>query len=118
MKAFLISISVFLVMCSIVIWNSIYISNITDELTQLTEKITNVSNFDQFKTLEDYWDKHKLILSISIPHDETDEMEKQLLLLKTKFESNSLSLQETKTLVLKAIEEIRVHGTLNIDNVF
>ena len=117
MKAFIISLIILLLMFILIIWNSIYISKITDTLNILTTEINEASSTKELETLINYWNKHKLLISISVPHNEVDEMEKQLLLLKDDIE-NHLNFHNTKVLVLKAIEEIKIHATLNADNVF
>ena len=78
----------------------------------------SLENENDFLALRELWDKHKAIISISVPHTESDEMEKAIVTLQTKFENNiSFGFSEAVALTIKAIDEIKVHGTASLDNV-
>lgn len=119
MKAFLWSALALLALCFIVIWNSLYISRITDEMSECATKIQSLENEMELAYLNGLWRKNKLLISVSVPHDESDELEKNLILLDSKFDNGiDVELNETVALLMRAIEEIRIHGTASADNIF
>lgn len=118
MRAFLLSALALIILCILVIWNGIYISKTTDKMRTEASKIVSLENESDFLALRELWDKHKAIISISVPHTESDEMEKAIVTLQTKFENNiSFGFSEAVALTIKAIDEIKVHGTASLDNV-
>lgn len=119
MKAFWGSVFALLALLCLVIWNSMYISGITDDMSELAFKISSLENDAEFASLEQLWGKSKSLISVSIPHAESDELEKNLILLRAKFDNGiEVELEETVALILRAIEEIKIHGAPSIDNVF
>ncbi len=119
MKAFLLSALAFIVLCILVLWNGIYISKTVDKMRVEASKIVSLENEKEFLALCEIWEKHKTMISISVPHTESDEMEKNLVILRTKFEDKILTgFSEAVALIVKAIDEIEVHAVATVDNVF
>lgn len=118
MKSFLFSAMALLLLCGIVIWNSYFISGVSDDMADIVNEISGLDDLGELERLEKAWEKNKLIISLSVPHKETDELEKSLILLRTKFDKNiEVELDETVALTLRAIDEIKIHGTAKLDNI-
>lgn len=119
MKAFLSSALALILLCALVIWNGIFISDVTRDMKGHAEKIDSIEDISELEKLEELWEKNKFIICISVPHRETDELEKNLQILRTKLENKTdTELAETVSLTVKAIDEIEIHGALSIDTVF
>jgi hypothetical protein len=80
-------------------------------------EIKSSPSLSRLGELESIWQKHRLFISISVPHKESDEFEKELLVLRAKLEAQDIEIDESIDLVLRAIEEIETHGTVSLDNV-
>ena len=119
MKAFWFSAIALLLLCGVIIWNGIYISEVSDDMLYHIDKISSSDDTDSLDALVQKWNNCSLIVSISVPHKESDELEKNLDILKVKMsDASSSGLDESVALVRRAIEEIKIHGTVSIDNVF
>ncbi len=119
MKAFIFSMLALIALCSIVVFNGIYISNITDDMSYHIDRISTLDDKAELDALLGTWEKGRLITTISVPHKESDELEKSLDILRVKIENKSnLELQEAICSVKRAIDEIKIHGTVSVDNVF
>ncbi len=119
MKAFAFSLIALILLCVIVFLNTMFISNVSEEMQQLANKIKSSPNIDMIKELEDIWNDNRLMISISVPHKETDELEKNLILLRANFENgDTMGISEINSLLIRSIDELEIHGTVSFDNVF
>ena len=67
MKAFIISLSLTLILTVSIIANAVYISKVTEQMKSLVAKIDqNVSDNKAFEELDDIWAQHKKFFSISV----------------------------------------------------
>lgn len=118
MRAFIISCSTLLLILSLIIVNFFYIINIYKHMTNETSEIT-LSSIDKVTTLLDYWNKRRIFISLSVPHRISDELEKNLQLLKIKVMNGTKSdFEEIKQLLLNSIEELRIHAGISADALF
>lgn len=118
MKAFWFSVIGLGLLCVAVLLNSLYVSKISNDMEKEALKIKDSPSIGRLEELEDIWDKSRLLVSISVPHKETDELEKGLLVLRARIESGSEhGTSEALELVLRAIYELKTHGTVSVDNV-
>ena len=119
MKTFVFSTIALAILCAIVIWNCFYIKDVCNELSEQADNINSISDAEEVDKLEELWEKNKFLICISVPHKETDELERNLILLKTKIKTqNEMEFKETLSLVLWSIDEIKIHGIAKADNVF
>ena len=115
MKAFIISFSTLLLIFALLIINHFYIINIYKYMTNEISLI-NIDEADKVSSLLNYWNKHRIIISLSIPHRISDELESNLILLKTKIENGTkYDFEETRQLLLNSIEELRIHAGISAD---
>ena len=118
MKAFLVALLALTMLCTLIIWDGVTVNKISDKMGKIASEIKSLENEDKLKELEDAWHKHQLVLSISVPHKVTDELDKSIALLRKKFDEGiSTEFPETVALTLKAIEELRVHALVDANNV-
>ena len=118
MKAFWFSVIGLCLLCIAVLLNSLYVSSISSNMEDKLSKIKDSPSLDGLEELEDIWEKNRLLISISVPHKETDELEKGLLVLRARIETGSdKGTAEALELVSRAIYELKTHGTVSVDNV-
>lgn len=118
MKAFLFSVLALATLCGIVIWNGVVVSKICDEMNDVAMQIESLENEEQLQKLEDIWHRHMLVLSISVPHRVTDELDRAIALLRKKFDEGiSTEIPETAALAVKSIEELRTHSLVDANNI-
>lgn len=118
MRAFLFAMLALITLCALIIWDGVTVNRISDEMKEIALKIESLENENELQELEKSWHKHRLILSISVPHKVTDELDRSISLLRKKFDEGiSTEIPETVTLALKAIEELRVHALVDANNV-
>jgi hypothetical protein len=118
MKAFLFSVLALMVLCAIVIWNGATVSKISDEMREIAGEINSLDSENELKKLEEIRHKKRLILSISVPHRVTDELDRTIALLRKKFDEGiSTEIPETVALAIKSIEELRTHYLVDANNI-
>ena len=118
MKAFLFSVLALMVLCAIVIWNGATVSKISDEMREIAGEINSLDSENELKKLEEIWREKRLILSISVPHRVTDELDRTIALLRKKFDEGiSTEIPETVALAIKSIEELRTHSLVDANNI-
>ena len=119
MKAFVFSLIALLILCGIVVLNTSFVSTVSGDMQEAISKIKSSPTRKAIEELENIWDNNKMLVSISVPHKETDELERNLILLRAKFDNDDLrGLNEVISLISRSIEELEVHGTVGFDNVF
>lgn len=118
MKAFLFSIFALLLLCLIVIFNGVLVLNTSEKMSIEISKIKNSSSVEALEKLENIWDKDKLLVSISVPHSKTDELERNLILLRQRVECDDRDgTSEAVALVLRSLEELKAHSIANLSSV-
>ncbi len=118
MKAFLLSVLALILLCVVVFWNSASVIDISDKMSDVAIEIESLEDIDKLEELEEIWDKYHFILSISVPHKATDELDRNLVLLRAKFDEGiSTEITETIALTLRTIDEIRIHAVADANNV-
>ena len=120
MKAFIISIVTLLLVFGVIIWNFFYIINIYEYMSQtVTGLEPDEASRKSVDEVWNTWRKKSIIIAISIPHRISDELEKNLIILKSKvYEGTNMGFEESKQLLLNSIEEMRIHAGASIDSIF
>lgn len=117
MKSFVISLSVLSVIIAAIVLNCIYINNVTDSLIFMTENLTKEE--ESIKQLSEKWDKEKFCVCISTTHRATDDVEKNIEILKTKIEkSNFDDFEEYKKMLIIALEEVKKVEEVSLNAIF
>ena len=120
MKAFWISLALFLLVIGAVIANAAYISYISDRLEEYSKSIQyNKSPADLIEELQDFWDKHRKFIGLSMETPEIDSVEKTILSLKLSYEEGQeFEFERCRLLLAKASREIKRLETFSIENIF
>lgn len=117
MKILTISFSTLILVFALVVWNFFLINNIyeymTKEVTALKE-----DSYESIASLIQYWNKKRILISLSIPHRVSDELEKNLIIMKAKIEHQSIyEFEEARYSLLNSLEEMKVHAGISLDTV-
>jgi hypothetical protein len=118
MKSFVISLIALLSLFVLVFANSFFVSKACEEMTGILNEINGIEYGEKISELEKCWGKSKFFISLSVPHRQMDEVEKNITILKEKSAyMNESEFFEIRALLQNAIWEIDNHGALNLDNV-
>ena len=120
MKSFVISIVTLLLVFGVIIWNFFYINNI---YAYMSEVVTELHQDEESKIkveeLWKSWKKKSVLIALSVPHRISDELERNLTILKSRVQEGSKSdFLEAKELLLNSIEEMRIHAGASLDSIF
>lgn len=120
MKSFVISIVTLLLVFGVIIWNFFYINNI---YAYMSETVTELSQDEASKIKVDIlwesWKKKGVLIALSVPHRISDDIEKNLTILRSRVHEGSKSdFLEAKELLLNSIEEMRIHAGASLDSIF
>ena len=116
MKAFTISVILFLLIVSLAVFNAIYINNVANELIADAKDLkTDDGSVYEFK---EKWEKHQLIFRISSSHKETHRIGEAIEILLSKSQGNILSgFEEEKALLIEYITQIKEDETVSLDSI-
>lgn len=118
MKSFVISLIALLSLFVLVFANSFFVSKACDEMSEILNEINGIEHTEKINKLEECWGQSKFFISLSVPHRQMDEVEKNITVLKEKStHMNENEFFEIRALLQNAIWEINNHGALNLDNV-
>ncbi len=120
MKSFVISIVTLLLVFGVIIWNFFYINNIYAYMSEaVTELRQDEASKIEVDKLWKNWKKKSTIIALSIPHRISDELEKNLTVLRSRvYEGSKSDFLEAKELLLNSIEEMRIHAGASLDSIF
>ena len=117
MKAFVISLCVFLIALGVTIWNSVYIGNVTSELLEISSEISP-NDSDALARAENYWKSNEHIICIFVSHKDIDNVNIAFDVLNEKInKGDTVGFYEYTALLKSYIEEIGKKERLHIDNI-
>ena len=116
MRAFIISLSIILLIFTITLFNSIYVENATAELISCAKGLSiNDASIEQFARL---WDKKQFAIRLSSSHDETHKIDEALAVLAAKAkESDPSGFCEEKALLIEYLTQIQEDEKISIDSI-
>lgn len=118
MKAFITALCTLIIIFGIIIGNYLYILNIYKSMIDSVSRLTMDSS-NEVNELISYWRKRSTYIALSVPHKISDEIERNLLLLKAKLENKlDNGFFEAKELLLNSIEEMKIHAGISADSIF
>ena len=115
MKAFIVSLSIVLVLAVLIIVNSIFLDLTCERLMDAVSGSSIEFGCDDVVSL---WKKRKVFVSLCAPHKEIDKIEEQIYIMDEAIQiGNDFEYSKAKTLLLNYIEQIRRHERVTIDNI-
>ena len=116
MKAFVVSLSIVLIIFSLTIINSIWVKSATELLIATAEELNihdgSVENFSQL------WEEKQLIIRIASSHEEIHKIDEALAVLKAKVtERDASGFLEEQALLVEYLYQIKEDETVSIDSI-
>ena len=120
MKAFWISLVLFLVLLLGIFWNIHYIHESEESLTELVDALDDSENREErLCELELFWEKNRDIFGLSVGFREIDHFGEVLRELRWAQDYGlEAEFQKYRALLLDAIEEITRNEKLSLGNIF
>lgn len=118
MRALAISLGLLAVIIAAVLTNVFYMANAIDDLKQLALEVLEGES-GAMDRLMSAWEKHKVLMGLSVSFREIDSATEQLLMLKTAHElSNQPVLHQSYALFCNALDDIGRYERISVDNIF
>ena len=118
MKILIVSIVALVLVFGLVIGNYFLINNIYEHMLLEVNNL-QIDSGAEIDSLINYWNKKRVIVSLSVPHRISDELERNLLVLDAKIKYGSyVEFEEVRASLLNSIEEMKVHAEISLDTVF
>lgn len=120
MKAFWISLILFVLLLAGIFWNAHYIRENEKYLTELVTSLEiSEDREERICELEEFWEKHKKLFGLSVGFRELDHFGEVLAELRWAHDhSFEAEFQKYRSLLLDAIEEITRNEKISIGNIF
>ncbi len=121
MKGLIISTSLFLLLVIGVIANSFYANTVHDDMHAMVYEISHTprtENATQINKIKEYWERHKVLLSISVSFDYIDDLTNKLDALEqanSSFDKTQLAINIE--LLQNSIDAIIRLENIKIDNI-
>ena len=121
MKGLIISTSLFLLLVIGVIANSFYANTVHDDMHAMVYEISHTpspENATQIDKIKEYWERHKVLLSISVSFDYIDDLTNKLDALEqanSSFDKTQLAINIE--LLQNSIDAIIRLENIKIDNI-
>lgn len=120
MKAFIAVIIIFFLIISLVIANSLYVTNIFSKISDLSNDLINdAPNADTVEEILSVWQKSQSLLSLSIEADELERMNDLIESLHTAcLTNNSYDIKKYCRLVSELSQELMSYERISFDSIF
>ena len=116
MKAFVISLSTIVVIFTLAIANSIYVSYVTSTL--INHAVTLRADDDSVKSFSSLWEEKQFFIRISSSHDETHRIDEVLAVLDSKSNENDPNgFCEQQALLIEYLVQIQEDEKITLDSI-
>lgn len=119
MKAFIGALSIFVILCALVITNSFYVKNTLESMSELAIRLESSESADEKDAIVKLWKNNLTFLGLSIEEDELDRMNDLIESLCTTDQTNNRAefqkycrLISELALELSGYESISIEGIL------
>lgn len=119
MKAFIISLSMTVVLTTIVIANAVYISDTTERMKSLVEQISrDGADYKAFEELEGVWTTHRRFFAISVGFEEIDRVTEYITRLGCAVECQDLTdVRRSCALLQIFFDDVTRHEKISLLNI-
>lgn len=116
MKAFIVSLSIILAIFVLTIINSVYVSNVTNELINHAQSLTiDGDSVDKFSFL---WEKKQFSIRLSSSHEETHKIDEVLAVIKSKASTKDyVGFCDQRALLVEYLIQIHDDETISLDSI-
>lgn len=119
MKAFFISLLLFILLIGGIVGNAVYVHRVTDRLLQSLDAISFSSSEAEWDELEDYWDRHRAFVALSISYRELDHFSESLIALRAARDADSsFDFEIYHAIAVDAAREIARLERFSLENLF
>ncbi len=119
MKSFVAVLIILFIIIALVIVNSVYVTSVFSELSELSENIINGSEGDGVENIMLLWQKSKAMLSVSIEADELERMNDLIESLRHASEINdTYALNKYCRLISELSNELMSYEQISIQSIF
>ena len=120
MKEFWFTIILFIIIIGGVIANAVYVSTVSERLEWFAEEVDIGKDSDVLiDQLQNYWDKHKRFIGISVDTPQVDAVEKIILSLRLSYDrGESFEFEKYRLHLSEMSREISHLETLSLQTVF
>ncbi len=121
MKAWIISLCLFLLLIAAIIGNAIYIHRVAAHLCAVTDALCfeGAKTGEALDELAAYWDRHRAFVSLSISYRELDRVCETLISLRAAYNTQNASDFECyRQLLADAADEISRLERFSVENLF
>lgn len=121
MKAWIISLCLFILLIGVIIGNAFYIHRVAAHLCEISDSLT----FEEEETetclemLEAYWERHRTFVALSISYRELDRVSEAMISLRSAYDTkNASDFEEYRRLFRDAADEISRLERFSVENLF
>ena len=121
MKAWIISLCLFVILIGAIIGNAVYIHRVAEHLCSVTQSLCfeDERSASELEALEAYWRRHRPFVSLSIGYRELDHVCEVLISLRAAYDSgNSSDFECYRRLLSDAADEISRLERFSVENLF
>ena len=121
MKAWIISLCLFVLLIGAIIGNAVYIHRVAAHLCAAADSLCfeNAQTAETLDELMAYWDRHRAFVSLSISYRELDRVCETLISLRAAYDTQNASDFECyRRLLLDAADEISRLERFSVENLF
>ena len=121
MKAWIISLVLFILLLGLIIGNAVYIHRVAARLCEISDSLV----FDEeetearFEMLEAYWERNRAFIALSISYRELDRVAEMMISLRSAYETkNASDFEEYRRLFRDVADEISRFERFSVENLY
>ena len=121
MKAWIISLCLFVLLIGTIIGNAVYVHRVSAHLRTVTDSLCfeNGQTAQALDALATYWDKHRPFVALSIGYRDLDHVCETMIFLRAAYDTrNASDFESYRRLLLDAADEISRLERFSVENLF
>ena len=120
MRAFAITIVLFIAVIILVTANALYVNSTLERTKQLaTEIYKDSTSSEALSELYDHWQKHKSFIALSTSLRDIDSVTENLLNFKTAvIQGNDMLIHQSYALLCNALDDVARYESFSLENIF
>lgn len=121
MKAFIVSLCLFLLLVILIAANAVYVHRVTAHVEESLSALSfeDTATAEQLGALDAYWETHRPLLALSIGYRELDRMGELLLSLHADYDQKSAAdFERDRRLAADTAAELSRHEQFSLENLF
>ena len=118
MRSFYVSLAVFALLLFIIVWNSIFVQQTTDNLIALLTDLPDCDRAERkFEHLEEFWEAREWLVALTASRADIESVSEQLIQMRSAVQTgDTIGFERARALAIEAAHHLHHLEEISLDN--